>query len=132
MTPLEERHVLVNELTAMAVKLRLAGDLIKYSGYCSFAQATPLPNGHSLTSALMTVTGNDQGWTDELLCRIAGMLLLTGYVTTRVTGSVSQLVDGWEGMMPPHRPTADQAIALLSATAASLENHASVVAFPTS
>jgi hypothetical protein len=130
MTPVEERAHLVHELMTMAVRLRMAGDLVKREGYCPSAQNVRLPEGHSLTSALMAVSDMDEGWTEELMCRVAGMLLLTGLVSLRVHGSVAQLVDSWEGMLPPHRPTGIEAVALLSATAAALEAHAQVVAFP--
>jgi hypothetical protein len=126
----EDRNQRVQNLIEACVRIRRAGELIKHSGYSPHAGDEQLPEGeHSIFSALLAVCDGDRNAADDLMCRVAGFLLMAAReeVTARpMNGDVVNVVSYWEGAL--NHPTKSQVFMLLSATAQAVDAHASVVA----
>lgn len=125
----QDRHQRVQDLIQSTMQLRRAAELIKHAGYCPHSGEEVLPEGHSIWSALRAVAADDHE-ADALVCQVAGFLLMTARpgaeITTRpMNGDVANVVSFWEGRVLG--PTLNEAVALLSAAANSIDAYASVI-----
>jgi hypothetical protein len=127
-TPAERAGIAIS-LVAAATTIRGAAELIRTADYSPHAGEIPLHDGrHSIVSAMAEACGGPGAICYELLGRVGGMLLLTGYAATRAPNGAHELVEHWEGRTP--HPGRDEAVALLASTAFAIESQAAIISMP--